>query len=57
MAFDVTGVGLPLRPFRVETSMLEVLEFEPTEEVDDVDPCKRDKKCNKKIMIQTAAIR
>ena len=37
----MTGVGLPLRPFRVETSMLELLEFEPTEEVDDVDPCKK----------------
>ena len=38
--FDVlTGVTvLPLRPFRVETSILPVLEFEPTEEVDDVDP-------------------
>jgi len=37
--FDVQGVALPLRPFLVETSMLDVLEFEPTDEVDEVDPC------------------
>ena len=49
----MTGVGLPLRPFLVETSMLEVLEFDPTEEVDEVDPCKKVQKIQLEILERT----
>ena len=41
VADEQVGVALPLRPLRVETSILELLEVEPTEEVDEVDPCKK----------------
>ena len=40
VADEQVGVALPLRPLRVETSILELLEVEPTEEVEEVDPWK-----------------
>ena len=44
VAFEGGGGGaFVLRPFLVDTSMLSVLEDDPTEDVEDVEPCK-DKK-------------
>ena len=45
VAFEGTGGGgaFELSPFLVDTSILSVLEDDPTEDVEDVEPCK-DKK-------------
>ena len=44
VAFEGGGGGaFVLRPFLVDTSMLSVLEDDPTEDVEDVEPCKEKK--------------